>query len=363
MVLDLLVDEQDDDDDDCLHDALRERGDAADDECYGRADERDEVEDRHDHRQRERVRDSGGHQRDRRDRSRDEADQQVSRDVAADCAVDPVEDPLPAWPRARRHDIQDAVDPTPAVEEHEEGQERNGDERQCGVGSGSCSRRSGALQPEQTGDAAAFVDVDELLAEMEALLEKCERAPLGVEVSEIVRERLDEVRGRGDERRDHEESEQPERGEGDDEDDRGRTATADSATLERTDRRIERHREERSDEHPGDRLQRQVHEHQREDRAGGDRHPDEDRLRRERDPDRRLGRATFRRRLDRGTRSDPLARPCNCECGDSDRRDDREDHPEVRSRLEDPDLEVHAHDAGDQRAREEGARTRASVPS
>ena len=156
----------------------------------------------------------------------------------------------------------------------------------------------GLSSPSRAGDAAAFVDVDELLAEMEALLEKCERAPLGVEVSEVVRERLDEVGRRRDEWRDHEEPEEPERGESDDEDDRRRTATADSATLERTDRRIERHREERGDEHPGDRVQRQVHEHQREDRAGGDRHPDEDRLRRERDSDRRLGRAAFRRRLD-----------------------------------------------------------------
>ena len=120
----------------------------------------------------------------------------------------------------------------------------NGDQRECGVGSGSRSRCSGALQSEQSGDAAAFVDVDELLAQMEALLEKRERAPLGVEVSEVVRESLDEVGGRGDQRRDHEESEEPERGESNDEDDRGCTATADSATLERTDRRVERHREE-----------------------------------------------------------------------------------------------------------------------
>ena len=56
VVLDLLVDEQDDDDDHRLHDALREGGDTADDERDGRADERDEVEDRDDHRERERVR-------------------------------------------------------------------------------------------------------------------------------------------------------------------------------------------------------------------------------------------------------------------------------------------------------------------
>ena len=52
----------------------------------------------------------------------------------------------------------------------------------------------------------------------------------------------------------------------------------------------------------------------------------------------------------RGTRSDPLAHPRNDERRDGDRRDDREDHPEVRSRLEDADLEVHAHHASDQRA-------------
>ena len=81
--------------------------------------------------------------------------------------------------------VEDSFDPAPPVEEHEEGEEGNGDERKRGVGGGARGRGAGTLEPEQTGDAAALVDLDELLAEMEAALEERERAAPRVEFSQV----------------------------------------------------------------------------------------------------------------------------------------------------------------------------------
>ncbi len=110
---------------------------------------------------------------------------------------------------------------------------------------------------------------------MEATLEERERAAPGVEISQVTREGLDELCGRGHERRDDKESEESERGERDHEDDRGCSGTAEPSSNQGFHGGVERHGEEGGDEHPRDCVQREVHEHQPEDRGRGDRHPDE----------------------------------------------------------------------------------------
>ena len=105
-------------------------------------------------------------------------------------------------------------------------------------------------------------------------LEERQRPATRVEVSQVLRQRLDEVGGRRYEGRDHEETEEPERGERDDEHDGCRATPCPAhGCSSAPDHRVERHRQERGDQHPRDGVEREVHEQEREDGGCGDAQP------------------------------------------------------------------------------------------
>ena len=127
MVLDLLVHDEEDDHDDPRDDRVQEGDDPDQDRGDGRAHERDQVEDRHDQPERNRVGHAHHEEHERRQHSGDHADQQVPGHVAANGAVDVVADLPPARLGALRQQRIEALDPGRPLEDHEEGHESDRD--------------------------------------------------------------------------------------------------------------------------------------------------------------------------------------------------------------------------------------------
>ena len=105
--------------------ALAQRDGRGEDRREGRADERDQVEHRHQDGQRQRVRDADHHQRHVRHDARDQADQQVAGDVAADGARDPRQHPLPPRPGGGRQQVDAGLHPATALAQEEVDEEED----------------------------------------------------------------------------------------------------------------------------------------------------------------------------------------------------------------------------------------------
>ena len=126
VVLELLVEDEVHEDDQPDHPPLVDERDRRDqDRRQGRPRQRNEIEDRHEEAERDRIGDAGREQHDRRHDSGYDADQQVAGDVASDRPVDVVAHPPPSFLRRLGQECVEAFQPARALEQHEERQERD----------------------------------------------------------------------------------------------------------------------------------------------------------------------------------------------------------------------------------------------
>src|SRR5215207_3006210 len=187
VVLDLLVDDEEDQHDDPGRDPVDEGDGRDDDRRNRRPGEWDEIENRDEQPERNRVGNAQDQEHDRRGDPRDDADQEVARDVAADCSVDVASDPPPLVARALRNEPVHALDPRRAFEEHEEGHEGDRHDRHD---EGEHTLRDcdrGARETEYARRASVRDRIPDPLLELVALRESAERATTLGDVVDVAR--------------------------------------------------------------------------------------------------------------------------------------------------------------------------------
>ena len=218
------------------------------------AEQRDQVEHRHDHGQGERRR----HPEDLQDDEGDDAGDRRLRERPADVAGDRDRHPVQR-PADRRRLLgppgrEDRLGPLLAPRDHEDAHHQDREQRE------ERSEQSGAEVGERPGDVVERAgrvvgDIFELADQVEVLVQVPERlAALDgvVEVGDVAREVGDEVAGSGHGRRDEDRTEQDRDQDQDQVDERDRRP-ARHPLLEPVDRGRHRNRDEGRDEEPADR--------------------------------------------------------------------------------------------------------------
>ena len=221
------------------------------DRGHGRARERDQVEDRDDHPERDRVGNAHRQQHDRRQPAGYQADEQVARHVAADGAVDVVADLAPPGLRLRRQRREEPLHPGRPLEQHEERHEddrdRGHDDRDHALGDGDRDAR----KPEHLRRAAVPDRVLDPFLDVVLRLEEAEASAAVGEVVRVVGQLVHELVGLVDERRDEREADPDEEPDRQHVRQRSRIPAArDPVPLEPVHGRVEREREEGRDHDP-----------------------------------------------------------------------------------------------------------------
>ena len=263
--------------------------DADDDRPDRGADERNEVEDRNDQAEGDRVRHRRRCKHDRRHGARDHADQEVAGDVAADGRRDSFSGASDSRSSSLGDEPDERLVPLAPAELHEEGQEENEDEGASAVhhgadsGSGRACGRSNATRPEH---------IMRPLDDLEAPFEKAEPAVSAAELVEDLGRVVDEARRLVDQRREQEVPERDEHGDQEPEADPDGLASAQSSTLERLDERLGGHREHDGGHELREDRSSRISECEHHEGAEGDGDEENDRPRRDRHRHRSGGRGS-----------------------------------------------------------------------
>ena len=129
VVLELLVDDEEDQHDHAGGGRVEERDRGNEDRGDRGAGKWDQVEDRHEQPERDRIRNADAEQHGGRDDAGDQADRQVAGHVTADRPVDVVPDLAPARLLLLGQEAVQPLDPRRPLEQHEQGQERDRERR------------------------------------------------------------------------------------------------------------------------------------------------------------------------------------------------------------------------------------------
>ena len=278
----VLVDDEERHDDDARRHRVDEGNHADDHTGDGRAGKRDQVEERDDQAEGDRVRNTHDQQHDRDRPARDQADQEVARHIAADGPVDLVADVPHARLGTLREEREAALDPVTPFEQHEERQED--DRHRCGDRGDDAPRHADgcAREAEHLGRAALLHLLPHLLDDVVLRLEEAEAAAPVRDVLHVVGERLDEAVHLVDQPREERCAERDDRGDHYQVGERDRQPPPEMRpALQPVDERVEGEREEERDDEPRDHAAHDP-DHLGDDRDRGDDEEDpEDRARTE----------------------------------------------------------------------------------
>ena len=220
MVLELLVADEERDHDHAADPVGLDEDDGRDDDRReGGSGQRNQIEDRDDEPERDRIVAAHGEQDDGGYRPCDEADQQVPRDVPADRPVDLPPDPLVARPRGVPAGAERALNGARALEKHEEREEDDGDDADHRGHHAPDDIEDGKAQPEHASRPLALDRLTDAIDDLVVVLEEAERPSAARQVVDEVGHRVDEFADLGHERRDDEEPDPSHRREREDEDD------------------------------------------------------------------------------------------------------------------------------------------------
>jgi hypothetical protein len=278
VVLDLLIERHRGNDNRGRRDTTRQQCDRRDEYSRsGRADERDQVEDRGDESQGNRVRDGKGEKDDGCHRSRYDADHEVSCNVPAYRCRDTAADATDTGATLLRSETHERLEPLAAAKLDEQGQECDEDGRAARLNGGADQvQRRPRRRTELSRVHRSSCPFDDL----EAILEKTEPSIPARQILEQLRKVVDEPTRLVYERCEQQVCKSDEREHEECETDADGSAAAQTTALERLDERLGRHCEHHRDCQLSQDDSRGVHQRKEQERADRDDDEQDDRSRR-----------------------------------------------------------------------------------